>query len=156
MTIVTENRTFQNEDMALEIVSEYLQAIDEADVERMVTLQTEDFSLDFVHRDAFAQEPFTRSEAVAFWTAWFKAFPEMDIRVTRTVVADPLVITEWIFTGTHTGQLGPPVFENTVHPTGKTIRFRGISIYELYRDQVKRLQMYLDMATVLVELGTSV
>jgi predicted ester cyclase len=75
--------------------------------------------------------------------------------VTRTIVANPLVVTEWIFTGTQAGLLGPPIFENNVPPTGKTIRFRGVSIYELNLGQIKCLQMYLDMATVLVELGTT-
>lgn len=155
MTYSTQEDPAQETDRTLSIVTEYLCAISDADIERMGVLQTEDFVLDFVHRDAFAEEPFRNDEAIAFWNAWFKAFPEMDIQVTRTIVANPLVVTEWIFTGTQAGLLGPPIFENNVPPTGKTIRFRGVSIYELNLGQIKCLQMYLDMATVLVELGTT-
>jgi len=153
--IVPEKDPSQEADTMLTIVADYLHAIGDADIERMMALQTEDFVLDFVHRDAFAQEPFKHKEAAAFWTAWFNAFPEMDIQVTRTVVANPLVVTEWIFTGTHAGLLGPPLFEKSIPTTGKTIRFRGVSIYELHLGLIKCLQMYLDMATVLVELGTT-
>ncbi len=153
MVSVTKNGLSEETDTMLSIVTEYLHAISIVDVERMIALQTEGFILDFVHRDAFAQEPFKQEEASSFWTAWFRAFPELDIQVTRTIVANPLVVTEWIFTGTHAGWLGPPIFENGIPPTGKTIRFRGISIYELDRRRIKCLQMYLDMATVLVELG---
>jgi steroid delta-isomerase-like uncharacterized protein len=155
VTIVSEKCPTQIEDISLNIVSDYLKAIEDADVERMAALQTEDFTLDFVHHDAFVQEPFKKEEAIAFWAAWFSAFPEMDLHVTRTIVADPLVVTEWVFTGTHAGSLGAPVFENSIPPTGKTIRFRGVTIYELDRGQIRSVQMYLDMATVLVELGTT-
>jgi len=155
VTIVTEKDPSQEADTTLAIVTEYLHAIGDVDVEHMIALQTEDFVLDFVHRDAFIQKPFKHKEATAFWTAWFNAFPEMDIQVTRTVVANPLVVTEWIFTGTHAGLLGPPIFEKNIPPTGKTIRFRGISICELHRGHIKCMQMYLDMATVLVELGVT-
>jgi steroid delta-isomerase-like uncharacterized protein len=144
----------QEMDSAAYIVAEYFMAISNNDVNRMVALQAEDFILDFVHRDAFAQEPFKQEEATAFLSAWYKAFPEMDIQVTRTIVANSLVVTEWIFTGTHTGSLGPPIVKNNIPPTGKTIRFRGVSIYEIEQCRIKCLQMYLDMATVLVELGT--
>ena len=155
MRHVSEINSSRAVDVPLSIVTEYLDAIGEVDSERMEALQTDDFMLDFVHRDAFAQAPLTQKDAAVFWTAWFAAFPEMDFHVTRTIVTDQVVVTEWIFTGIHTGSLEPPVFEKCIPPTGKTIKFRGVSIYELHEGHIQCLQMYLDMATVLVELGVT-
>ena len=76
----------------------------------------------------------------------------MDFEVTRTIAADDVVFTQWIFTGTHTALLVPPIFQKSVTPTGRTIRFRGVSVYDLADGLIQRETTYLDLATLLVEL----
>ncbi|MCB0731843.1 MAG: ester cyclase, partial [Ignavibacteriae bacterium] len=95
-------------------------------------------------------------ETQAFWPAWFAAFPEMDYEVTRTVAAPSVVVTQWVFTGTQTRPLGPPVFDPPLPPSGRTIRFRGVTVYDVAENNlIQRETTYMDLATLMVELGVT-
>ncbi len=138
---------------ALKVVSEYAAALAARDSERMNALHSPDFVLDWVYGDAFEERPRSVEETKAFWPSWFAGFPEMDYKVTRTIAAEKVVVTEWIFTGTNTGPLDPPVFEERREPTGRTIRLRGVSLYDLSDGLIQRETTYMDLATLMVELG---
>lgn len=140
---------------ALDLVAEYVDALAQGDSQAMDALCSEDFALDFVHRDAFGSEALNPDQSRAFWPSWFAGFPEMDYRVSRTVAAEALVVTEWVFTGTNSAPLNPPVFEEAVGPTGRTIRLRGISVFDVQDGCIQRETIYLDLGTLLVELGVS-
>jgi len=141
---------------ALEVVSQYAVALARGDSNRMNSLRATDFVLDFVHGDAFEDGPISVEETKKFWPAWFAGFPEMDYEVTRTVAAQEVVVTQWIFTGIHSGSRGPPIFEHSREPTGRTIRFRGVSIYDVREGLIQRETMYMDLATLMVELGVEI
>lgn len=138
---------------ALVVASQYVGAFASGDQRRMHALRAPTFSLDFVHLDAYAGGILSTDQTKDLWSHMFDAFPEMDYRVTRTIAADTVVVTEWTFTGTHGGPLGPPVLTRHVEPTGRTIRFRGVSVYEVADGLIQRETSYLDFATFLVELG---
>ena len=89
----------------------------------------------------------------AFFPAWFAGFDEVDYETKRTIAADQVVVTEWVFTGNHTGPLGPPVFEERLDPTGRTIQLRGVTIYDVSEGLIQRETIYMDLATLIVELG---
>ena len=127
---------------ALEVISAYVKALAGRDSDGMNGLRADDFVLDFVHGDAFENRPI-----------WFDAFPEFDLEVTRTVAADEVVVTQWIFTGTNTGPLDPPIFEKRVESTGKTVRLRGVSVYDVIDGRVLRETLYFDLVTLMVDLG---
>jgi len=137
---------------ALEVVSAYTQALSAGDSQGMYALRAQDFVLDFVTQDAWGSGPLTGEEPRNFWSVWFEGFPEMDFQVTRTIAADELVVTQWIFTGTNTGPV-PPIIESQLEPTGKTIRFRGISVYDIADGLIQCETTYIDLGTLLVELG---
>jgi steroid delta-isomerase-like uncharacterized protein len=137
---------------ALEVVSAYIQALAAGDSQGMDDLRTQDFALDFVNQDAWGSAPLTGEEPRNFWAAWFEGFPEMDFQVTRTIAADEVVVTQWAFTGTNTGPM-PPIIEPLPEPTGKTICFRGISVYDIAEGLIQRETTYIDLGTLLVELG---
>ncbi|MCA9936142.1 MAG: ester cyclase [Ardenticatenaceae bacterium] len=139
--------------VALDVVSGYVAALAAADSAAMAGLRTADFVLDWAHGDAFADNPLSAADTAAFWPAWFAAFPEMDYEVTRTIAAETVVVTQWIFTGTHAQPLGAPVFDPAVPPLGRTVRFRGVSVYDVVDGRIQRETTYLDLATLLVELG---
>ena len=141
------------ESTALDLVSDYVAALATGDSQRMDQLRSPDFVLDFVYGDAFESGPLSEKETEAFWPAWFAGFPEMDFEVTRTIAAADVVVTQWVFTGTQDGALEPPVFEKRTEPTGRTIRFRGVSIYDVSDGLIQRETMYTDLATLMVELG---
>ena len=73
--------------------------------------------------------------------------------MTRTIAAETVVVTQWTFTGTHSGPLGPLFPGATDRPLGSTIRLRGLSIYDIGDGLIQRETAYIDMATLMVELG---
>jgi len=140
-------------DSALDVVSKYVVALNSRDSDGMNGLRAEDFVLDFVHGDAFENRPMSAQDTQMFWPIWFDAFPEFDLEVTRTVAAAEVVVTQWIFTGNNTGPLDPPIFEKRVEPTGRTVRLRGVSVYDVIDGRIVRETLYLDLVTLMVELG---
>ncbi|MCP4429198.1 MAG: ester cyclase [Chloroflexi bacterium] len=147
---------FQNEPNSLRMIADYVDALARGDHRQMESLRAPGFVLDFVHGDAFEDGPLTAEETEAFWPAWFAAFPEMDYEVTRTVAAPSVVITQWVFTGTQTQTLGPPVLDPPLPPSGRTIRFRGVTVYDVAENgRIQRETTYMDLATLMVELGVT-
>ena len=140
---------------AIDLISNYVNALVHQDVERMNHSRAADFVLDWVHGDAYGDSPLSAEGAATFWPTWFAAFPEMDYEVTRTIAAETVVVTQWTFTGTHSRLLGAPVFDKPLPPSGRTIRFRGVSVYDIADDLIQRETMYIDLATLLVELGAT-
>ncbi len=138
---------------AFEVVSRFVEALAARDGETMRSLHADDYVVDWVYGDAFEHPPISAEESAAFFPTWFIGFDDMDYEVKRTIAAEEVVVTEWTFTGTHTGPLGPPVFEQRLEPTGRTIRFRGVTIYDVSDGLIQRETIYMDLATLLVELG---
>ncbi len=144
-----------NTPTALDIVSEYTAALMARDEQRMKTLRTPDFILDWVYADAFENPPSSAEETHAFWPSWFAGFAEMDYQVTRTIAAETVVVTQWTFTGANDGPLGPPAFGERIEPSGRTIQLRGVSIYDVRDGLIQRETTYVDLATLMVELGVT-
>ena len=145
-----------NNTSAFEIVSRFVAALAVQDTVTMQSLHAQDYIVDWVYGDAFENPPSSAAESAAFFPAWFAGFDEIDYDVKRTIAAEEVVVTEWVFTGTHTGPLGPPVFEERLAPTGRTIQFRGVTIYDVREGLIQRETIYMDLATLLVELGARV
>lgn len=140
---------------SLELIANYTSALCERDNATMQTLRSPDFMLDWVHSDAFANKPLSKKETSQFWPAWFLAFSEMDYEVTRTIAAENVVVTQWTFTGTQENPLGAPVFDPPLESTGKTIRLRGVSVFDIESGLIQKETMYIDLATLWVELGVT-
>ena len=140
---------------SLEVVADYLTALAAADSAAMDACRAADYVLDLVQGDAFEQEALTHEETRAFWPSWFASFPEMDYQVTRTIAAEAVVVSQWVFTGTNSGPLTAPVFGRDMEATGKTIRLRGVSVFDLHEGLIQRETLYLDLATLFVELGVT-
>ncbi len=149
------NQPLKDNPSALKVVSEYSAALAAGDNEKMNALRSPDFVLDWVYGDAFEDRPRSLDETKEFWPSWFAGFPEMDYEVTRTIAAEEVVVTQWTFTGTNTGPLGPPAFGQRMEPTGRTIRFRGVTIYDVSDGLIQRETTYMDLATLMVELGVT-
>ncbi|WP_420645386.1 ester cyclase [Candidatus Leptofilum sp.] len=151
-----KSETSINNPSAFEVVSQFVAALSAQDIETMKSLHVKDYVVDWVYGDAFENPPSSAVESAAFFPAWFAGFSEIDYEVKRTISAEEVVVTEWVFTGTHTGPLGPPVFEERLDPTGRTIQFRGVTIYDVRGGLIQRETIYMDLATLLVELGARV
>lgn len=140
---------------SLDVISQYITALSSGDHATMQALRHEDFVLDWVHADAFADSPLTHDQTNQFWPAWLGAFSEMDYEVSRTVASESVVVVQWAFSGTQDGPLGPPIFEPELEASGKTICFRGISVYDIADNLIRKETMYIDLATLWVELGVT-
>jgi steroid delta-isomerase-like uncharacterized protein len=143
-------------DTSLNTVDAYVAALSKGDTQAMDHLRTDDFVLDWVHQDAYQNDPLTVEGTRTFWSIWLNAFPDRDYAVTRTIAAPDVVVTQWVFAGTHMASLDPPVFDPALAATGRTIRFRGVSVYDMDprgSGLIQRETTYLDLATVMVELG---
>lgn len=138
---------------AFDVVSQLIAAMAIQDIDSMQSLHAPDYVVDWVYGDAFESPPVPAEQSAPFYPTWFAGFDEIDYDVKRTIAGDMVVVTEWVFTGTHTGPLGPPVFQETLKPTGRTIRFRGVTVYDVDQGLVRRETIYMDLATLLVELG---
>ncbi len=140
---------------ALDIASQYARAIMARDEDRVHSLRSESCVTDFVHLDAFQASPISAREATDFFRSIFKAFPDLDYEVTRTIAAEEVVVTEWVLTGTNKGRLEPPAFHGLAsqEPTGKAVRLRGASVYDVGDELIQRETIYYDHATMAVELG---
>jgi steroid delta-isomerase-like uncharacterized protein len=139
-----------------QIVADYTAALMNRDADKMNALRAPDFVLDWVHGDAFEDGPLSAEDTIRFWPAWFAGFPEMDYQVTRAIAATAVAVTQWTFMGTFSQPLGPPIFDEIRQPTGRTIRFRGATVYDLNGDgRIQRETTYLDLATLMVELGVT-
>ena len=138
---------------SLQLVARYAAALAAQDSAAMAALRAPDYALDYVHLDAFAGKPQSAEETAGFWPAWFAGFPEMDFEITRTIAAESVVVIQWVFTGTQSGPLEPEVFGRQIEPTGRTIRLRGVGVYDVHEGLIQRETLYLDYATLWVELG---
>ena len=138
---------------ALDVTSEYVAALAARDSAGMDTLRSPDFVLDFVHGDASEASPLSAEETRQFWSAWFVAFPELDYEVTRTIVAEQVIVMQWTFTGRNSGPLPALPGDEGGRALGKTIRLRGVSVYDVSDGCIRRESAYIDMATLMVELG---
>lgn len=138
---------------ALEATSQYVAALAVADTDRMNALRSSNYVLDFVYGDASESGPLSLEETKEFWPSWLAGFPDMDYEVTRTIAAEDVVVTQWTFTGTNSKPLGPPIFEQLLAPSGRTVMFRGVSIYDIGDGLIQHETTYMDLATIMVELG---
>ncbi len=138
----------------LKLISEYVEALAERDTDQIRTLCSREKVLDLVYSDAEGRKPLSAEESQMFWSAWFTAFPnDYDFEVTRTIAAKEVVVMQWVFRGTFAGILGPPISAQPIAPTGKTIQFRAVSIFDITNSLIQRETIYMDLATWFVEVG---
>jgi predicted ester cyclase len=145
----------QKIDSVLATVSKYNMALVDGDADTLHSLRTDDFTLEFVHGDAFEDAPMSLEETRQFWPAWVAAFSEMDYEVTRTIAAPEVVVVQWVFTGIHTGEIGEPVFNPPAPPSGRAFRLRGISVYDFAGASIHKETIYIDQATLMLELDAA-
>lgn len=100
-----------------------------------------------LHDSAVAQPAIGREQIAAVYARHFAAIPDAYVRVDRMVAEGNTVAVEWTLSGTHRGRLmGIP-------PTGKAIRFSGVSIIR-YRDGLAVADSRLwDLAGLLRQIG---
>jgi steroid delta-isomerase-like uncharacterized protein len=80
--------------------------------------------------------------------SYYAAFPDLKLTYTRAIGKGNLAALEWVFTGTHQGELMGQ------KPTNKKVGYRGVSLVTFAPDgKVKRESTYFDMGTMMGQLG---
>ena len=138
---------------SLEVASAYVAGLATQDSQALQSLRSDDFTLEFVHGDAFETPPYSAEVAQEFWPRWFAAFPEMDLEVLRTIASEEVVVSQWIFTGTNSGPLVGMFGVERIEATGKTVRLRGVTFLDIYSGLIQKETTYFDVASLLVELN---
>lgn len=143
-----------SEPSSIDVVTDYLNAAAAGDAAAMARLCSDEFVFDVVHRDASGRDPFNAEGALRFWQNWFAAFSSFDWEIVRAIDADDIVVVEWTFVGKQDGPLAG-LFRFPAAISNKVVRFRGASFFECRDGRIAQLTLYLDLATLMVELGIS-
>ena len=88
-----------------------------------------------------------REDLRAMLGNYLKAFPDLRVKVTGTVVEESRVAVVWVAEGTHQG----PILN--IPPTGHKVQVRGISIIDVENGLVVRGQYIWDLAGMLRHMG---
>jgi predicted ester cyclase len=137
------------------IAAQYTAARAEQQEERLCALRAGRYQLDAVYLDAYGASPQAEPGGTDIYRSLFRACPDGDLAVTRTIAGTEVVVQEWAFSGTHTGRSEHWALCDQRHdqPTGSRVRLRGVCIYDIKHGLIHRETIYLDQATLLVELG---
>ena len=90
-------------------------------------------------------------EVVGYAQGWKMAFPDMVGTCERRHVAGEVILEECSWTGTHTGDMMTP--NGTIPPTNKTVKISNILVWEFEGGKVKSAKNYLDMMSMMSQLG---
>ena len=86
-----------------------------------------------------------------FTAPFFKAFPDAKIRIVNQAESGDTVITEGVYTGTHTGPLASP--QGEVPPTGRKIDLHFCDIFEVNGGKAVAHRLYFDNGEFMSQLG---
>ena len=128
------------------VLAEWVAGWEDLDVDRIVATLAEDAVREEVPTGQVVRG---RGEIRAFLAAVFGAFTGLDAsRIESAFAAGDRAATEWVFTGTYTGQVAgfPP-------GGGEQVSFRGVRFLELAGGEIVRDTEYFDVFGVLVQLG---
>jgi steroid delta-isomerase-like uncharacterized protein len=78
---------------------------------------------------------------------YLRAFPDLHLTQGTTIIEGKQVALAWTARGTHQGKL------MNIPPTGYTVEIRGVSLFTLEGDQIRRAEVIWDVAGLLRTLG---
>jgi len=103
-------------------------------------LQPVDISEDIVGIDAFKE----------LVTGRRTMYPDFNVTVEEIIVKDDKIVARWTVTGTNTGPMGD------LPPTGKKVRFSGVTIFRVVNGKFVEKWTYCNDAAVLRQLGYTI
>ncbi|MCX5997267.1 MAG: ester cyclase [Chloroflexi bacterium] len=126
------------------LAKDLIAAVNSHDVDKMLTLFTDDCVYEDV---AVGKVNRGKQELKTFVTGWYAFSNDIKFELTSQFSAGDWGATEWIMSGTHTGDvLGIPA-------TNKRYSVRGASITELGMGRIRRNSDYWNLASFLQQIG---
>jgi predicted ester cyclase len=92
-----------------------------------------------------------REEVLAFLGAFWEAFPDGRLELSRVFGEGSVAAAEGRFVGTHSGVFRTPTGE--VPATGRLVDFRWMSAYEARGDKLAAEHLFFDQVELLTQLG---
>ena len=83
--------------------------------------------------------------------SWLTGFPDAHIETKKLIEAGVTVVTEGIFTGTHTGTFSTPMGD--IPPTGKAVKGEYVDIFEVRDGKVVSDRLTFDRMQLMEQLG---
>jgi steroid delta-isomerase-like uncharacterized protein len=83
-----------------------------------------------------------RDGVARFWGGWFAAFPDVSSEIERAFVEPDRFALDWTEQGTHVRALS--IGELTIPARGRSLSWRGVSIYELSGGEIVSVDYYVD------------
>jgi predicted ester cyclase len=90
-------------------------------------------------------------QVIAFFSAFWEAFPDLKLTVTRLVEDGSTVITDARAEGTHQGTLHTP--GGDIPPTGKRVNLPFLERYEIEQGLIVSGNLIFDRVELLEQLG---
>jgi steroid delta-isomerase-like uncharacterized protein len=131
-----------------EFIDRYNAAWNDHDVEKIVSLHTEDSVFEnHVTGDVnVGREQIGRAIA-----GIFSVFPDLSFETRRAYIREDLVVQEWTARGTHEGTMTRSGMD--VPPTGRKVEYKGMDVIPIRDGLVARKDVYSDSVTLLRQLG---
>ena len=92
-------------------------------------------------------------DVLTVWRGWAAAIPDSKATFHNASAAGNTVFLEVTWHGTHTGPLQTPGGE--IAPTGRKIALRACQVIEVANEKAQVMRQYLDMATLMQQLGVA-
>ncbi|MBK5285438.1 MAG: ester cyclase [Bacteroidia bacterium] len=102
----------------------------------------------------YEQEKFSGTEEVKnYFNTWQEAFPDLLIQVRTRVLSIDKITVEYVFTGTHKGNLRLSSELPEISATGKKVMFSGCYIARFKNFLVTEVSNYPDRLALIGQLG---
>lgn len=92
------------------------------------------------------------NEVLGYAQSWKTGFPDMVGTCEHRIESENILVEECSWTGTNTGSLTAPD-GSSIPATGKTVTVKNAMIWEFENGKVKSCKNYLDMMSMLGQLG---
>jgi len=120
-------------------------ALNAHDVEKYLSCTTDDILYENVAASVVSHG---KEETRANLKGMFAAIPDLKMELRSCFTAGKYECSEWVMIGTVTGTL-----PGGIQATGKSVSVRGVSVAERRENKLCRVSVYLDMATIMRQLG---
>lgn len=130
------------------VAEQYMEALNEYDLARVSGYLHEDFQF----QDPATPEPLDETTFQAYMQGLWASYPDMTFEITQTIAQGDYVVVNYICTGTNSGPMTTPT-GGTAPATGRTFTLPASSTLEFKDGKIVREQGYLDLMTLLAQLG---
>jgi len=133
---------------AIEVTKEQLNAFNEKNWDKWLSLSAEDCYYDEV---ATHSKLTGRDNVLVAMKGWANAFPNVEGTCEHISADGNKTTIQITWKGKHTGPLHTP--DGEIAPTGKDIEIRACQVAEIEDGKIKTIQNYFDMMTMMTQLG---